>query len=317
VLVTSRNPAWQGVADLLAVDVLPLHEAAGLLTRRSGDHDERAAVALAGALGRLPLALEQAGAYTSQYGRTLAEYLELFDQRRAELLASGTPLAYQGTVDATFTLALDTLALDQLRVSAPAAVQLVELCALLAPDEIPLPLLPSQSEQLPEPLAAAIADPLGRGEVDGALYQTGLLTRDASDSVRVHQLVQAVTLAHLPESDHQQRTTEAVELLTALFPYEGNEPDQWPRCARLLAHVQAVLDHARGLKPSSPALADLLTRTVIYLWGRGLDVRLARELHEQPWPFVGNGSTATTRASLIASLPSPSTFVSSRGRGAG
>jgi hypothetical protein len=254
VLVTSRNPAWQGVADLLAVDVLPLDEAAGLLTRRSGDHDERAAVALAGALGRLPLALEQAGAYTSQYGRTLAEYLELFDQRRAELLASGTPLAYQGTVDATFTLAL-----DQLRVSAPAAVQLVELCALLAPDEIPLPLLPSQSEQLPEPLAAAIADPLGRGEVDGALYQTGLLTRDASDSVRVHQLVQAVTLAHLPESDHQQRTTEAVELLTALFPYEGNEPDQWPRCARLLAHVQAVLDprpRPEAIQPSPCRLVN-------------------------------------------------------------
>jgi hypothetical protein len=54
--------------------------------------------------------------------------LELFDQRRAELLASGTPLAYQGTVDATFTLAL-----DQLRETNSAAVHLMKLCALLAP----------------------------------------------------------------------------------------------------------------------------------------------------------------------------------------
>ena len=39
-------------------------------------------------------------------------------------------------MDATFTLAL-----DQLRNVNPAAVQLLELCALLAPDKLPLPLL--------------------------------------------------------------------------------------------------------------------------------------------------------------------------------
>ena len=82
------------------------------------------------------MALEQAAAYAASSGCRWPRYLELFDQRRAELLALGKPLAYQGTVDATFTLAL-----DQLRATNPAAVQLLELCALLAPDEIPLPLL--------------------------------------------------------------------------------------------------------------------------------------------------------------------------------
>jgi len=276
VLVTSRNAAWQGVADPLAVDVLPLEQAVHLLRQRSGDPDERAAVALAGALGRLPLALEQAAAYTSQYGLTLTEYLELFDERRAELLARGVPLAYQGTVDATFTLTI-----DQLRQTNPAAVVLLELCALLAPDEIPLRLLLADLKLLPKQLAAAVADPLARGEVAGVLFQAGLLTRDAGDTARVHRLVQAVTLAHLPHADRRRRLADAIELLSVLFPREGWEPDRWPRCAQLLAHGQAVLAHSRAQGLTTPTLARLLMMIAAYLGARGLDRRLARELNEQ------------------------------------
>ena len=54
---------------------------------------------LAEELGRLPLALEQAAAYASRQRLTLAGYSEVFGARRAELLARGQPLAYQGTVD--------------------------------------------------------------------------------------------------------------------------------------------------------------------------------------------------------------------------
>jgi tetratricopeptide (TPR) repeat protein len=276
VLVTSRNSAWHGIADPVAVDLLPLEEATQLLARRSGDPDEQAARRLAEALGRLPLALEQAASYGAAQRLSLAEYLELFDQRRAELLALGKPLAYKGTVDATFTLTL-----DRLREASPAAVRLVELCALLAPDELPLPLLLSEPEQLPEPLAAAAADPLRRRELVGVLYQQGLLTRDTGDTVRMHRLVQAVTLAHLAAPDRQQRTAEAVRLLDSLFPWEGDEPAAWPQCAQLLTHAQALLDHAHAAQLSSPAVASLLASTGHYLWGRGLDFQLAAALNEQ------------------------------------
>jgi tetratricopeptide (TPR) repeat protein len=200
----------------------------------------------------------------------------LFAQRRAELLALGEPLAYDGTVDATFTLAT-----EQLQAANPAAVVLLELCALLAPDELPLPLLLADPKLLPEPLATAIADPLRRGGVTGALYQSGLLTPDVDDTARMHRLIQAVTLARLPEADRHQRTVHVVELLVGLFPYKGEDPDSWPRCAQLLLHAQAVLDHAHALQLADPPLAELLSRTGRYLRSRGLDLRLARELNEQ------------------------------------
>jgi tetratricopeptide (TPR) repeat protein len=276
VLVTSRDSAWQGIADPIPVDLLSQENAVELLLRRSGDTDQQAAARLAEALGRLPLALEQAAAYTAEQRMPLARYLELLEERRAELLALGKPLAYQGTVDATFTIAL-----DQLQKANPTAAWLLELCALLAPDNISLPLLLSRPQLLPASLAASAVDPLQHGEVAGVLYRQGLLTRDTDDTARLHRLVQAVTLAHLPEADRRQRTVEAVELLAELFPYDGQDPSGWPRCAQLLAHAQALLHRAHTVQLSSLALSELLSRTGRYLWGRRLDVRLARELHEQ------------------------------------
>jgi tetratricopeptide (TPR) repeat protein len=157
----------------------------------------------------------------------------------------------------------------------------LELCALLAPDEIPLPLLLSNPRLLREPLAAAVADQVRQGEVVGVLYRQGLLTVDTADAARMHRLVQAVTLAHLPEADRKQRVADAVELLGRLFPYAGEDPREWPRCAQLLAHAQAVLDHAHVMQLTSPAVSELLTRTGRYLGGRGLNARLAVELHER------------------------------------
>jgi tetratricopeptide (TPR) repeat protein len=276
VLVTSRDAAWQGIADSVPVDLLSAEDAVELLVRRTGDPDQQSAARLAKALGRLPLALEQAAAYATSQRLSLASYLRLFEERREELLALGRPLAYHGTVDATFTLAR-----EQLQAANPAAVLLLELCALLAPDELPLSLLLSDPELVPELLAAAVADPLRRGGVAGALYRQGLLTRDVDDTARMHRLVQDVTLACLPEADRHQRTVDAVRLLDGLFPVTSWEPDEWPRCAQLLTHAQAVLGHAHIMDLTSPTLARFLNSVGLYLWGRGLDLRLARDLHEQ------------------------------------
>jgi hypothetical protein len=152
VLVTSRNSAWQGIAEPFAVDLLAPPDAIRLLVRRSGDRDEQAADVLAEELGRLPLALEQAAAYASVQHLSLRRYLELYQDKHTELLARGIPVGYPDTVDATFSLALESL-----REHHPAAAQLLEICALLAPDQLPVDLLLSESESLPEPLVTGPA----------------------------------------------------------------------------------------------------------------------------------------------------------------
>lgn len=276
VLITSRNPAWHGVADPVRVDVFSLEEAAKLLRKRSGDSDQRTAEALAEELGRLPLAVEQAAAYAAHQHLSLARYLARFRERRADLLARGQPLAYQGTVEATFTLAI-----DELRRTAPAALQLLQLCALLASDEIPVDWLLGEPDLLPDPLADTARDQLGAGEVTGELYRAGLLLPDVDDTFRLHRLVQAVALHHLSDHDRRSYVARAVGLLAALFPDQPWEPVEWKACGRLMPHAYAVVDHARREQLAALDLATLLHLMATYVGVRGVGLSHARDLHEQ------------------------------------
>lgn len=273
VLITSRHAGWQGLVTPLGVDLLPLDTATELLRQRSGDPDHESAGALATELGRLPLAIEQAAAYATEHRLPLADYLRLFRERRAALLARGQPLAYQGTVAAAVTLSV-----KELRVTAPAAVRLLEICALLAPDAIPVQQLLTVPDRLPEPLATAARDPLTRREAISSLHQAGLLTPDAEDTFRVHRLVQDVVADQLAE--RTQRIWQAVGLMAALFPGRPREPECWPTCARLLPHIQALLVHART-EPPTDTLAYLLSVVGVYLNWRGLSLTAARDLHAE------------------------------------
>jgi NB-ARC domain len=158
VVITSRaGVGWERLASVLPVEVLAPGDAAGLLLTRAeatGPTAEAAATTLAATLGALPLALEQAGAYVTATGTmTLAAYAELFASRALELLHRGQPLGYQHTVATTWSLAL-----QQLRDTEPAAVDLLTLASFLSPDDLPQPLLATHHDQLPEPLAAAAGD---------------------------------------------------------------------------------------------------------------------------------------------------------------
>ena len=111
VLITSRNQIWPP-GQAVEVPVLDRAVAAEFLAARTGDADRRAALELAGELGGLPLALEQAGAYMQASGRSIAEYLGLFRARRAELLGKGDPAGYDKRVTTTWAVAFAALGQD-------------------------------------------------------------------------------------------------------------------------------------------------------------------------------------------------------------
>jgi NB-ARC domain/TIR domain len=131
VIVTSRNPAWRGLASPLNLVVLAPSDAVDLLRQRSGDADTGdAARELAEELGCLPLALEQAGAYVEESQTTLARYLDAFRAHQAEVLAEGRAHDYPASVAAAWELSFHALERN-----APPAMTLLELLAFLAPDD--------------------------------------------------------------------------------------------------------------------------------------------------------------------------------------
>jgi hypothetical protein len=135
VLITSQSSLWPR-GQAVEVPILGTAVAAEFLAGRSGDPDRQAAADLAEELGRLPLALEQAAAYTQATGDSLAAYLAAFRRRRMDLLRRGETTEYGKSVAATWALAF-----ARLERSAPLAVGLLRLLAFCAPEAIPLRLL--------------------------------------------------------------------------------------------------------------------------------------------------------------------------------
>jgi tetratricopeptide (TPR) repeat protein len=262
VLVTSRNPTFGQLGARIPVEVLPTGEAAELLLARTHDPDRAAAVELATELDGLPLALAQAAGYCEQTSLDLGGYLARYRTRRAELLAKATPLGYPDPVTTTWQLNL-----DQLQHREPAAVELLRLCAFLAPEAIGLELLAAAPEKLPAVLAGVVVDELALDEAIAALYRFSLLRRDRN-GLGVHRLVQQVVRDSLDTEQTRVWAGRAVELVLAAMPKEPQDPGGWPRCAVLVAHAQAAAGHARACAAASETTGALLNQVGVYLWSR-------------------------------------------------
>jgi TIR domain len=168
VLITSRDPGWAGSARLLELDVLSRTEAIALLKARTPTITNVDADQIAAALGDLPLALEQAGAWLRESGMTITDYLHALRYRTQEILAEGKPNIYPAPVAATWTLAVDALD-DQ---SAP---WLLAVWAALGPEPIPTDLITRATvADLPTPLAD-LGDPLRSGQIIRKVSRLGLI----------------------------------------------------------------------------------------------------------------------------------------------
>jgi tetratricopeptide (TPR) repeat protein len=282
-LVTSRNPAWGALGQSVRVDVLPHDQAVSLLLRRSQSQDRASADQLALQLGDLPLALEQAAAYLEQTGMPLAAYLALFRRQQQALLQRGRAVAYQGQVDTTWRLSMKHVAQ-----ASPAGVELLRLCAFLAPEAIPLDLVADRPDLLPDALAEAAADgEAGVQEAAGACYRYSLVDRDV-DGIRVHRLVQQVVRAELTDQHRQATINLAIELLDAALPLgeQVPNPERWSRFAQLLPHVLVATQHAQEAGVAQAKTMLLLRRTAAYLWWVRGEYAAARDIYYRILPLA-------------------------------
>jgi tetratricopeptide (TPR) repeat protein len=260
VIITSRNPAWGTVASPLGVQVFERPTSVEFLLKRTGDADQEAAGKLAEALGDLPLALEQAAAYIEATGESLSGYLRMFRERRAELLKRPSPSS-DATVAATWELSF-----QQVERCSPPAAALLNLCAFLAPDDIPLDVL-QQAPELPEALAKAAADAVQFDDAIAALRRFSLVSR-SGDVLSVHRLVQAVTRERMVEDARKLWAAAAARFVNRAFPIDSGDVRTWPACSRLLAHALAAADHSEPLGVAPDQTARLLNQAGVYLVGR-------------------------------------------------
>ncbi|MFI7419433.1 FxSxx-COOH system tetratricopeptide repeat protein [Nonomuraea sp. NPDC049684] len=268
-ITTRRDVGWQHLnITPLRLELLSRPAAIALLADLIGPPDSAdtdGLKQLAEQLGDLPLALTQAGAYIARTPRiTLRRYLNLLETWPARMYDAATV-----DQDAERVIAkVWTLSQARLQQVDPLAVQVLNLLAFFAPDNLPCRVL----------AALPGADELQTDEALALLASYSLITlttsefssEETDDLISVHRLVQAVTRHQLDPGQQAQLREQAADLLLAALPEDPEAPENRPVYQHLLPHARAVLPL------DSPGLSRILT----YLL-EVEDYDLARQLAEQ------------------------------------
>jgi tetratricopeptide (TPR) repeat protein len=264
VLVTSRDARWERHATLAELELFTADEAVAFLLARTASGDRPTAAEIAGLLGRLPLALEQAGAYTRETRLLLAAYAERLRRFPALAVARGRPRDRDpvDTVATTWHVSLEQVQ------PVPGAVGLLEVCAFLSPGEIPRELFATRLDPPVAELDTFAEDPFALDEAIAALNRFGLV-KAGEQTLVVHRLLQQVVREGLGPAAGFDRAGAAVRLLAEAFPVHGLEdPSVWPRCAQLLPHAVAAASHAGDFGAEPSATIALLDGADRYLEAR-------------------------------------------------
>jgi hypothetical protein len=271
VLITSRNPGWHDLATPLLINPFDTEESVRLLRRRAPQVSRDDAATVAEALGNLPLAVYQAAAYLHHTGTTVAEYLNLLNNRAMEVLDQGTPVSYPVSLAASWQLAF-----DRLRNEEPAALDLLRLAAFLAPEPISFTLFTGHHDLLPPTLGNAASDPLRFVRITGLLQQYALARVEVGD-LQLHRLVQLILRSRsVSGAADNDMVAVAVRLLRAALPADPIDPGTWSTWNALLPHVLAATAAGRSL--------DMLSDDVAWLLDKVTKLSDARQIFDELAP---------------------------------
>jgi hypothetical protein len=275
ILLTSRNPRWTAVAQPLEIDVFARAESLDHLRRRVPSLTDEEADHVAEALGDLPLAVEQAGAWLAESGTSAPDYLRQLADESSQLPAN-QPDDYPTPVAVTWRLTF-----DRLQAESPAAARLLQLCAFFAPEPIPMTLL--QNDQMIKSLVEfnpQLREPRMTGALIRAIARYSLAKVDrGTNSVQVHRLIQAFIRASMKSEEEVIKATHEVHrVLTAARPKQGevDDPKNWQEYDQIWPH----LGPSRAAECEQDDTRQLLVERVRYLWRRG-QLNLALEFGAQ------------------------------------
>ncbi len=281
VLLTTRRQALGTLAQ--GIDLSPMEHEEGMLflLRRAKvlepeathEHLQQLAVSVPGeyvaaeklvsALGGLPLALDQAGAYIDETGCSVSDYLQRYEQQHAYLLDRRGSLRgdHPHSVAATFRLSMEQIEREQ-----SSAADLLRVCALLHAEAIPEELFVEGAVHLGPTFVALATDPCQLDQAIAVLRSLSLVQRQPeTHTLSLHRLVQAVLKGHLSEAVLRTWMTRVLHTLSWLFPSdEKTRADYWPVCERLLPHALVCLAWSEQGE-EEPVDISLMSHVATYL----------------------------------------------------
>ena len=244
VIVTARAANFPPSLRKLELDVLDENAATNFLLERTRDDretvrdDEDKARELTRGLGRLALALEQAGAYISAGRISFARYLELWRESREKVVDwfDRTLMSYEHDTGlaATWATSVDRLSPESRRL-------LDRLADTLAPDPIPDSLID-------------VAVPDQTGDYDAyraraGLYAYSLITRaigedGSANGFVVHRLVQDFAMRAMTVERRTEALREAIGWMYCALVEDPIDKLSWQSLGALVSHSLTVARRA-------------------------------------------------------------------------
>ncbi|GAA2729398.1 FxSxx-COOH system tetratricopeptide repeat protein [Actinocorallia aurantiaca] len=280
VLITSRDRSWEDVASAtVSVDVFERPESIRYLRRRVPRLSDTEADQLAERVGDLPLAVEQAAAWQSTPGRTVEQYIELFDQLLLASPLEPLPENFPAHLAASLNLGLDRLHEEN-----PQAGLLFEFWAFFSPEPVTVELLSSgRTADLPDPLNELFSDEASLRETMRLIDRFELARFDPEgDSLQVHRLVRTMLKTRIPAEERPRVRAQVHSILIAATPaIPADDETTWRRRSLVTPHVLASgIVNAATVEARNVALDQI---QYLYLSGDFVGSRLIADFALTRW----------------------------------
>jgi tetratricopeptide (TPR) repeat protein/CO dehydrogenase nickel-insertion accessory protein CooC1 len=265
-LITSRNGAWAELARPIEVEVFTRPESIAHLRRVDPGITATEADQVAEALGDLPLAIEAAAVWLKDTDYRVADYLRELESHAPEALELvQLPGGYPRGVAAAWDPSLNLL-----RERSPAAMRLLQLCSVMAPN-IARDLIYSQGmATVLKPYDASLSEPMVIGRVVREAGRLALLKIDsAAGQIQVHRLVQAVVRGRMTDDELAATRRDVQHILVAARPgREVDDPETWSLYRIIWPH----LGPSQAMASDEEEVRQLSVDRVRFLWvGSDLD----------------------------------------------
>ena len=246
-LLTSRCQSWPAIFSKLVVQVYSLSEAESYIKTSLGDNNyiqsytykvtDALVQDLATTMGNYPLAIAQAIAQIKMMNYTIEDFIKRFEQYTSQYLSQNNLLDYKGSI-----LSLLESSIELLTDVCPKAIKVLQMCAYLAPDNIPYFLFENELG-------------VDWDNVVINLRNYSLITVMPDKSFSIHRMVQlAIQIS-------QREISQSVYWLeTVLSLMDNNLPNLgWESKDRqIIPHVEVAIEHSMKLISNNEHLISVI-----------------------------------------------------------
>jgi tetratricopeptide (TPR) repeat protein len=232
ILITSRHSAnWP---QEISIDVFTIEESRAYIQKvLDTPISESEIETLSETLGRLPLALAQATAYIKYTKISISLYLELYKEKKLDLLNSKIfPSDCPSSVFITWDITMKAIRKESLLTE-----RILNICACLSSNNIPNFLLEKFANTIEKNPNSEIFEALRKLN-----HYSMLGINEQNYSSSIHRLVQEVIRINWGE-ERTHNLMEIFNLLMDSFPYNGETMADYIKKRRLLPHLEAFLPH--------------------------------------------------------------------------